>query len=526
MVGESVDAAAGRAVWRRRFALGGITLIAGALRFWGIAWGAPERYDFYIDEMRYVIRHALNLSLSNPEPTFLNYPSFLAYTIAIGSGLLARLGVELERWQVHVLGRCIVAAYGTLTAPLTFWIGEALGAPFAGALLAGLAVALLPDHVWESHVAVTDVMMTFWVMALVLASLRAIERPSRARFAMAGLALGLAVGSKYTAALAAIAPLLAIASCAVPMKERARLAVIVVATSLLACFCVTPYSFLRADRLIEALAFESRHVQGSHPGFSLPAPGFQYRRYLYQIVAAFPFGMGFALYAAGLVGSAWALIARTRRALIPLSVALLFFAVTGNFRFTPLRYYLPIIGVLAICAGWWLGTVWASGRGWCRATVAVVTLATFGYTAAFTVTTTARYSRDTRIAAARWLEKKVAPGERVAAVGNRSYLAIPRRPRFDFTVFSKARAFKLRSVKAYDVIQITSMNYLRAYRSGSAKALGNYRQLRSGRGGLRLVKRFEPWFLNRTLYERLDPMFGGYFVSPTIEIYRARKHGE
>jgi hypothetical protein len=34
-----------------------------------------------------------------------------------------------------------------------------------------------------------------------------------------------------------------------------------------------------------------------------------------------------------------------------------------------------------------------------------------------------------------------------------------------------------------------------------------------------LVKVFEGDFLNRNPYRRLDPMFAGYFISPTIEFY-------
>ncbi len=510
----------------RGLALVGVFALAAAVRFWGLRWGAPERFDFYIDEMQYVIRHALKLSLANPEPTFLNYPSFLAYTIAILIGLASRIGIELERWQVHVLGRSIIAAYGAASAPIAFRIADALGAPFAGAALAALGVAILPDHIWESHVAVTDVMMTFWVMVLVLTSLRAIERSKPRSFVACGVALGLAVGSKYTAAIAAVAPLLAIAYARLTLRQRAEAVGILITTSLAACFCVTPYSFLRPARLLQALAFESAHVQGSHPGFSLAAPGFQYHRYVYQLVAAFPFGMGFALYGAGLVGAGWTIVTRARSASVLLSVAAAFFALTGSFRFTPLRYYLPIIVALTICGGCWLGSWWASGPRWRRAIAVATAVVTFGYTAVYACTTTARYSRDTRIQAARWLEKHIRPEQRVAAVGNRSYLAIPRRHRFAFTVFSKSRAFKLRSIADYDVVQITSLNFQRAYRSGSSKVLGNYRQLREGKSRFRLVKRFEPWFLNRRLYERLDPMFGAYFVSPTIEIYQSRRAKE
>ncbi|HZS32970.1 MAG TPA: hypothetical protein VFC42_06280, partial [Methylomirabilota bacterium] len=36
----------------------------------------------------------------------------------------------------------------------------------------------------------------------------------------------------------------------------------------------------------------------------------------------------------------------------------------------------------------------------------------------------------------------------------------------------------------------------------------------------RLAERFQARYLNWRFYSRLDPMYEGYFVSPTIEIYR------
>ncbi len=289
--------------------------------------------------------------------------------------------------------------------------------------------------------------------------------------------------------------------------------------SLAACFVVTPYSFLRPQQLLAALAFEGKHVRSDHPGFSLPAPGIQYHRYVYQLVAAFPFAMGFPLYAAGLLGTAWALLRRRRAAAGPLLVAAVFLAVTGSFSFTPLRYYLPIVVVLAICAGWWQGTWLASGSRW-RVAVAIVTIAVVAiYTAAFTFTTTRRYSNDTRIWVAKWLTTHVRPDLRMIAVGNPSYLAIPKDPPFELDVLPNGRALRLSSLAGYDVVEITSMTYLRGFRQGRPPLIGDYHRLRSGRGGFTMRKRFEAKFLHQRLYEQLDPMFAAYFVSPAIEIY-------
>ena len=52
--------------------------------------------------------------------------------------------------------------------------------------------------------------------------------------------------------------------------------------------------------------------------------------------------------------------------------------------------------------------------------------------------------------------------------------------------------------------------------------MNQYDLLRNPEGHFELVKRFESHFINKRLYMKLDPMFEGYFVSPTIEFYRAK----
>src|SRR5262245_8603022 len=77
----------------------GLLALAAAVRFWGIFWGAPTRIDLHPDEMQHVMSHALRISLADPDPHFLNYPSLLIYVIAVTNGALTRLGVVTEPWQ-------------------------------------------------------------------------------------------------------------------------------------------------------------------------------------------------------------------------------------------------------------------------------------------------------------------------------------------------------------------------------------------------------------------------------------------
>lgn len=513
----------GTADWIGRHAgwvLLAITLLGLALRVWGIRWGAPDRIDLHPDEIDYVIKHARKVSFSSPDPGFLNYPSFLIYLTALASGALRRLGLLTEVWQVHLVGRSWSALFGTAVVPAVFLLARELGARAPGALLAALWAALLPYHVWESHVAVTDVPMTFWTVVTLLAAVRLVRTGRRRDWLLAGAALGLATGSKYTAALAASAIVLGALLGPHPWRRRIEGLALAAAASLAACFIVTPFTFIRFGDFLAAMAFERGHTTGGHYGFSVPADGWWYRRWLYQLAAGWPYSMGFALYGSAAAGTAWAIATLDRRKAVLLVFGAVFFAVTGSWVLTPLRYYLPLLVCGALLAGLWQGAWLGSTSRWRRTVAAAAVAVTAAYTGVYTWQTTARYSRETRVEAQRWLQERLGPGGRLLILGWRRYLAMPGPGSGVEVVRDSERVLAdLERTASFDLIEASSLVYGRHYRHGDPGGIGAYERLRDPSGDYRLVRRFESDFLNKRLYVRLDPMFEGYFVSPTLEFY-------
>ena len=151
--------------------------------------------------------------------------------------------------------------------------------------------------------------------------------------------------------------------------------------------------------------------------------------------------------------------------------------------------------------------------------------ATFVYTTLFTFQTTDRLRHDTRIEAARWLDQTLRPGERLLLCGYSPYLAVPTDKRILVTAANEYVIGKLAEHTDFDLFEITGMHYWRHERHRHPAFLPAYQRLREGMTQLHLVKSFDADFLNRDLYRRLDPMFAGYFVSPTLEFY-ARTAGD
>lgn len=505
--------------------LAGIVLAGLLLRCWGLSWGLPERTDLHPDEHDYVVQHALAVSWHHPDPGFINYPSFLCYSTALLHGGLKWLQPGRPDWKAYQVARAISAAYGAATVLAIFLLAQSLGGSTRQALLAAAWTAVLPLHVWDSHVGVTDVMMTFWIVLALWMSVRMYEEPTPRTAVLTGLCVGLAAGSKYTAAVVALAPAVALCLARIPWRRRVALLSLTAGCAAAACFTVTPFSFIRFRDTWAAIAYERVHVAGHHIGFSLPASGWQYHRGRYQLVAAWPFSMGVPLYLAALVGSVRFLCdwrAGRPRWVIVCFLAV-FLALTVSMHLVPLRYYMPIIVLGALFAGLWLGAeIDPHVTAWRRRLAQALTLVVTLYTVAFTLSTTRRYACETRVAADRWVTAHLQPGQTLHVFGWGRYSAIGRTGSSSMRQHNENALRHVENIGTNDLIEVTSLHYLRWLRHGDRKRVSIYEHVRDNPTEFIRVAYFDLPFLNRNFYGRLDPMFRSYFVSPTIEIYRRR----
>jgi dolichyl-phosphate-mannose--protein O-mannosyl transferase len=169
--------------------LGAVALTAALFRFPGLGYPGEE----YFDEV-YHAKTARQYLRGEP-PTEWVHPPTAKLLIAVG---VALFGYEPWAW------RLAPALAGTLLAPVFFLLARRVVATERGALLATLLLLLDGVYLVQSRVAMTNVFAVLFQLlsALLLVRAAAAERLAAGRVAAAGLALGLALSTRWTSLFA------------------------------------------------------------------------------------------------------------------------------------------------------------------------------------------------------------------------------------------------------------------------------------------------------------------------------------
>jgi len=195
-----------------------------ALRLWGVRQGLPFAYN--ADEADHFVAHAIEMfqkGTLNPE-YFANPPAYtyvLHFLFAVwyggAAGAVHAFAVRPE--AVYTLARVLAALLGTAALWLLYATGARLFNRAVGLLAAAIeAVAFLP--VFYAHLALNDAPTLAPATLSLLGSAGVLRKGRRRDYLSAGIGLGLACATKYTAGIV-IVPL-AVAIAARYLDVRAR----------------------------------------------------------------------------------------------------------------------------------------------------------------------------------------------------------------------------------------------------------------------------------------------------------------
>ncbi len=175
-----------------------ILVLAAAVRLTNLAW--DQTHFFHPDE-RAVASAVLRVSFRPLQlnPQFFAYGSLPIYLAKITSSVAATVDSWAAGYDGVILnGRRMSAVIGVLTVLVLIGVGRRLYGDAVG-LLAGLLLAACALHIQNSRFLTVDVSLTFFVL-LALAQFLRVSAEGRWRdFVWAGVAVGCAVATKFSA---------------------------------------------------------------------------------------------------------------------------------------------------------------------------------------------------------------------------------------------------------------------------------------------------------------------------------------
>ncbi len=358
----------------RPLALFGIVLLGLLLRLYGLNW--DQGNSFHPDE-RQIMFHVTVLTwpkslaqffdpVNSPlNPHFFAYGSFPMYLLAIVGNVLVHFWPTLGSFSnLTLVGRVLSVLFDSGTILLTGLLALRLandaspGRPQAWnlALLAAALVAFTPLELQLSHFYAVDTMLLFFVALTVLGCVALAETDKPLSWSLLiGLAYGLAVGTKFSAA-PLVVPLLVAALLRWYRRDLISALLSFISALLMTAIVfliVEPYALLDAKNVIEQIA-----EQGSLARGALDLP---YVRqfagtvpYVYEAQNMIVWGLGLLLGLSALLGLGWFLWRTWRRTaglwMIVLSWVLCYGVITGSFFVKFMRYMLPLYPFVVLMA--------------------------------------------------------------------------------------------------------------------------------------------------------------------------------
>ena len=324
--------------------------------------------------------------------------------------------------RIVMWARSVTTVLSLLLILLTYLIARRVARPPWVAGVAALLVAIAPPLIEDSEKVGVDTLVAAMCLLTIWLSLRVLEQPTVARAALAGLAGGLAVSSKYNAIPVVVVPVLAVF-----LSGRLSAGTLVAALGLPAVGFVagTPYALISPPAFLDGMAYEVNHyaIRG-HGGATVESGWLHAARFLQWM---FNQASGVAVTVAGLAGMFLLPLSRRRVGFLILVFPVLFGLFMFSQRVAVFRNMFVLLPFFAIAAIWVIERVverlqrqsWLPKRaGTALAPTLVVLLAAQPALGAFDLWHVARTRPESRNLVSAWLAENTAPDMETAVAAD------------------------------------------------------------------------------------------------------------
>jgi hypothetical protein len=241
--------------------------------------------------------------------------------------------------RVYVVGRLVAVASALLTVWLLFQFPGVWAGPFAAMLL-----AVSPSHMLQSDQVRVDVTMTAMLVLTLLLAIRLHEHASSLQFLLLGIAGGLAIAGKYSAVSGVAIIILA----ALLLQRFPWRGVLTAAAGVLLGFIAgAPYILVKPQVFyseIHKYATLTAHVPAA---FAIPMSKLMEM----HAVNVVRFSLGLPAFLLAAAGIAYMLRRRLPADWMILAATFGYAVILLPLRFPLIRYDIPLVALLGLCAG-------------------------------------------------------------------------------------------------------------------------------------------------------------------------------
>ncbi len=389
-----------------------IVLFGGFLRFYNLNWDLG--HFFHPDERNIAAAVSRIRFFDQLNPKFFAYGSFPIYLYrAIGETIC--LITQNNQWvldwgKINLISRGVSASFSTLTIIPVFLVAQKIWNRKVGLIASFLAVFSV-SLIQTAHYGVTESMLVFWLMLILLLSLQLLEKQRVKDYLRIGLVVGLATATKISALSFIIIPLTS--HFYVSIKNRGQFKylnyqlkfILLILVSFATFILLSPYTLIDKSKFLESLTYESGVVTGQLKvvyvlQFEKTLPYFfQLKNLIWQVGPVVLLG-----YLSFLLLLAMAIKKKDKKRLIFLSFPFAYFLYVGSWHTKFIRYMVPLIPFLIISASWLILEIKKKWQFWGNLLLIISLSSSLFWSLAFF----SIYAREsTRITASRWVYQHI-----------------------------------------------------------------------------------------------------------------------
>jgi 4-amino-4-deoxy-L-arabinose transferase-like glycosyltransferase len=413
----SKDVSEGRRSLWWPISLSAVLVLALVLRVWNIAHGLPAVYS--LDEARHFVRYAVQfLETGSLQLDYFVNPPALTYLFAgafgavFGGATGAVRAFAQNPASVYLVARVVVTVLGVASVWILYFVGKALFDRRVALLSSAVAaIAFLSVH--YAHYAVNDAALLVPVTLSLLGTARLLRSGGLGWYSLAGVGLGLAVATKYTAGIVLLPLLAAFVVDLRRDRSRALKGVgLAAAVSLTAFFLATPSALVNTAEFVDGLDRLTLYPEGNVKVGQIEENGWRY--YLWVLT----WGLGWIPLGFGIFGGIHLAMRRRALAWVLLPAPVLYVLFMGNQDRFFGRWLVPIFPFLILLAAYGtfvaVDTLAARWPRWRRLTIVAAVGALLILPLLHSVhANLVRGRTDTRQLTRQWMLENIPPGDGV-----------------------------------------------------------------------------------------------------------------